>query len=140
MPKQLSHHVVIGFDFGMRHIGVAVGQTITQTAKPLTTLKAQDGIPRWSEIAKLINDWKADTLVVGLPLNMDGTMQPIAYSARKFARRLGNRFQLPVYLVDERLTSYEAKRLLKKSIKHFDPQQIDRYAAKLILESWLKNL
>lgn len=100
---------VIAFDFGTNSIGCAVGQSITGTAQGLTTFKAQDGIPNWEEIGKLLQDWKPDMLVVGLPLNMDGTEQPLTQRARKFANRLNGRFNLPVELQDERLTTVEAK-------------------------------
>lgn len=129
MPE---HHTLMSFDFGMRKIGVAVGQMITHTANPLAILKAKDGIPDWCHIQKLINIWNIDAIVVGIPLNMDGSEQPITFAARKFANRLQSRFKLPVYTVDERLTTIEAKRYKEKQI-----QQFDSYAATLILEQWL---
>ena len=131
MAKLPSEYALLGFDFGLRRIGVAVGQTITQTATPLKTLKAHDGIPNWAEIASLISQWEARVLVVGRPLNMDGSTQEIARLANKFKNRLSGRFNLPVYAVDERLTTIEAKKLAKTNI--------DSIAAKLILESWLRE-
>ena len=140
MHKTRPHKILLGFDFGMKRIGVAVGQSITQTANPLTTLKAQQGIPSWKEIETLINEWKADALIVGIPYNMDNTEQSITFSARKFANRLKGRFHLPVYLVDERLTTIEAKQQLAElGAKYADLKQVDSYAAKIILESWLKQ-
>jgi len=130
---------VLGFDFGMKHIGVAVGQTTTRTATPLTSLKATQGIPNWDQIGQLIDTWGAKALVVGIPLNMDGTEQPITAAAKKFSNRLQDRYQLPVYPVDERLTTVEAKQQLfeAKGYRGLDKKSIDSYAAKLILESWL---
>lgn len=137
----MSNITVLGFDFGMKHIGVAVGQTITRTANPLTSLKALDGIPKWDEIAKIISTWNARALVIGIPLNMDGTEQPITAAAKKFGNRLEARYKLPVHRVDERLTTVEAKQQLFDSsgYKALDKTSIDSYSAKLILESWLQS-
>lgn len=137
----MSNITVLGFDFGMKHIGVAVGQTITRTANPLTSLKALDGIPKWDEIAKIITTWNAQALVLGIPLNMDGTEQPITAAAKKFGNRLEAQFKLPVHRVDERLTTVEAKQQLFDSsgYKALDKASIDSYSAKLILESWLQS-
>lgn len=138
MPKH-SAKVVLGFDFGLRKIGVAIGQSITQSANPLTILKARDGIPSWDEIQKIINDWQAEAFVVGLPLHLDNSEQHISLAARKFARRLQGRFALPVYLVDERYSSREAKSQLKATDSLSADTLVDSYAAKLILESWFRQ-
>lgn len=137
----MSNITVLGFDFGMKHIGVAVGQTITRTANPLTSLKAINGIPNWEEIAQLIKTWGAKALVVGIPLNMDGTEQPITATAKKFGNRLHERFNLPVHGVDERLTTVEAKQQLFESegYRALNKNAVDSYSAKLILESWLQD-
>jgi putative Holliday junction resolvase len=137
----MSNKTVLGFDFGMKHIGVAVGQTITQTANPLTSLKALDGIPNWDEVAKLITTWGAKALVIGIPLNMDGSEQPITAAAKKFSNRLHARFKLPVHPVDERLTTAEAKQQLfdAEGYRALEKTAIDSYSAKLILESWLRG-
>jgi putative Holliday junction resolvase len=137
----MSNITVLGFDFGMKHIGVAVGQTITRTANPLTSLKATDGIPNWDEIAKLISTWGAKALVVGIPLNMDGSDQPITAAAKKFSNRLNAHYKLPVHPVDERLTTVEAKQQLfdTEGYRALDKKSIDSYSAKLILESWLRD-
>ena len=132
---------ILAFDFGTNSIGCAVGQSITDTAQGLPAFKAQDGIPNWDSIAKVISDWQPDLLVVGLPLNMDGTEQPLTQRAKKFANRLQGRFNLPVELHDERLTTVEARaeifsrggyRALKKG-------KVDSISACLILESWFEN-
>ena len=132
---------ILAFDFGTNSIGCAVGQSITGTAQGLPAFKAQDGIPNWEALAKVIGEWKPDLLVVGLPLNMDGSEQPLTQRARKFANRLNGRFNLPVELQDERLTTVEAKsemfsgggdRALKKDT-------VDSISACIILESWFEN-
>ena len=108
----------LGFDFGMKNIGVAIGQTISCTAQPLVVLKAQDGIPDWRAIQSLIDEWLPNALIVGLPYGLQLQEQSITFSARKFARRLKAAYHLPVHLVDERLTTKEARRLLREQGNH----------------------
>lgn len=129
---------VIAFDFGMKRIGVAVGQTVTGIANPLPMLPARDGIPHWDNIQKLIDNWQAEKLIVGHPINMDGSTQLVTHAAKRFSNRLRHRFSLPVELVDERLTTVAARDWAyeTKSRRH---QSIDSVAAKLILEGWLRD-
>lgn len=134
-------HTVLGFDFGLKRIGVAVGQTITQTARPLTILNASQGVPNWLEIKKLILEWGADALIVGLPLNMDGTEQPITERAREFGKQLQAHCQLSVFYVDERLTTVAARDEMHTHLKgaaRFD--RADSMSAKLIVESWFGSM
>lgn len=130
---------VLGFDFGMRRIGVAVGQTVTRTATPLMVLPAQDGAPQWAEIARLIESWGPKELVVGLPLHMDGTEQDLTRAAKRFGNRLQGRFGLPVFWQDERLTSVEAEWTLAEAARNGarSTHETDSMAATLILEAWL---
>lgn len=121
----------MAFDFGMNKIGVAVGQMVTRSANPLTILKAKDGIPNWDEIGKLIKEWQPDQLIVGLPLNMDGTESEMSRLAEKFSRRLNGRLNIPCATMDERLSSFEAEQYAEKD------EKLDAIAAKLILETWL---
>lgn len=140
MHKQPNHQIVLGFDFGLKKIGVAVGQLVTQTATPLTLLKSQNGTPDWQEIEQIIIDWAIDGLIIGLPLNMDGTEQPITKQAKKFGRRLQARFHLPIYFIDERLTTVAAKDIMHTRAngkKRFEPA--DSISAQLIVESWLRS-
>jgi putative Holliday junction resolvase len=127
----------LGFDFGTKRLGVAVGQTITGSASPLATLGSRGGRPDWDAIATLIATWRPQGLIVGLPFNMDDSEAQAAPGARRFARQLEGRFRLPVYLVDERLTSLEAERRLPQRTRR--PGDVDAYAAKLILETWLSE-
>lgn len=130
--------ILIAFDFGMKRTGVAIGQTITQQARPLDTLTALQGQPNWQAIQKLIQKWLPDALVVGIPLNMDGTDQFITQHARQFAEQLRERFSLPVYEMDERLTTKAAREQLFKEggYQALQSGQVDRVAAQLILENW----
>lgn len=130
--------ILIGFDFGMKRIGIAIGQTVTQTARPLDTIKAKDGTPNWNELAKLMKKWMPEAIVVGIPLNMDGTDQPISEKAREFATKLRERFQLPVHEMDERLTTKDARERLftQGGFKALQDGQVDQVAAQLILQNW----
>lgn len=132
---------VLAFDFGTNSIGCAVGQSITGTAQGLSAFKAQDGIPNWEQIGKVIAQWQPDLLVVGLPLNMDGTEQPLTQRAKKFANRLNGRFNLPVELQDERLTTVEAKSEIfaRGGFKALKKGKVDAISACLILESWFEQ-
>lgn len=132
---------VLAFDYGTRHIGAAIGQSITGTARALTVLKANDGIPRWEEIEALIKEWQPDLLVVGLPLNMDGSPSEMTTRTEKFARRLHGRFGLQVTTMDERLSSFEAKgEIIQHSgSREFKKQNVDSLSAQLILESWFNQ-
>lgn len=132
---------VLAFDFGTNSIGCAVGQSITGTAQGLSAFKAQDGIPNWEQIGKVIAQWQPDLLVVGLPLNMDGTEQPLTQRAKKFANCLNGRFNLPVELQDERLTTVEAKSEIfaRGGFKALKKGKVDAISACLILESWFEQ-
>ncbi len=127
--------MLLGFDFGTRRIGVAVGQRITGTARPLLTIRVAQDRPDWEAIGALMAQWQPEAVVVGLPLNMDGSEQVITARARRFSRQLNGRFGLPVHLMDERLSTREAARRLEEDgrpVTHLDP-----HAAAVILESWL---
>ena len=124
--------IIMGFDFGMRRIGVAVGQKVTQTASGLTVVRARDGIPKWEYLDKIVLDWQPEKFIVGLPLNMDGSKSEMSQKAHKFSRRMSSRYNIQSEMFDERLTSFEAR-------EHEEKTHIDAIAAKLILESWLRE-
>lgn len=133
----------LAFDFGLRRIGVAAGQSITRSATPVTTLFANDGQPDWSQLDRLLAQWRPDRLVVGLPYTMRGDEQPITQRARAFAAALEQRYARPVHVVDERLSSKEAearlRELRQQGRKRIRREDIDCAAACIILESWLNN-
>lgn len=135
----MKNNTTIAFDYGVKSIGVAVGQVITGTASPLSTLKANDGIPDWQLISKIFDEWQPSNLLVGLPLNMDGTEQEITQRARKFANRLHGRFGLPVHTHDERLSTVDAKARLFElgGFKKLTKEKVDSVSACLIYESWI---
>ena len=142
-----GQRTLLGFDFGTKRIGIAIAQEITGTANPLVTVKAVKNKPDWESISKIIAEWQPDLLVVGLPLHMDGTEQDMTQAARRFSNQLNGRYQLPVALMDERLTSNEAESILSeqsgsrgslfRDSMFPDKAQIDMISAQLILQSWL---
>lgn len=138
-PKPLR--LLLGFDYGTKQIGVAVGQVITGQARELCILKAQNGVPDWQKVEALLKEWQPDAIVVGLPLNMDGTRSEMSERAEKFARRLNGRFNLPVHTHDERLTTYEAKghRLQQGQNSGYRDRPVDALAAALLLQGWLEE-
>jgi putative Holliday junction resolvase len=123
---------VLGFDYGERRIGVAVGQTVTRTAGPLATLPARHGQPDWTALARLVAEWRPERFVVGLPTTADGAPHPLREAIERFARRLEGRYRRPVVFVDERLSSWAAETDARDS-RH----GLDALAAARILETWL---
>ena len=137
----VGQRTVIGFDFGKKYIGVAIGQEITGSASPLGSVKANDGIPHWDNIEKYLKEWQPDFIVVGLPLNMDGTEQQLTLDAKKFGNRLHGRFGLPVEFQDERLTTADAKEQLfaQGGYRNLKKDNIDAHSAMLIIESFFEQ-
>lgn len=132
---------ILGFDYGTKYIGIAFGQTLTNSAQALTTIVNINGIPNWLAIQKIIREWQPNVLAVGLPLHMDNTEQTITLLAKKFTQELQEQFKLPVYQIDERLTTIEARSQLfsQKGYKGLTKSAIDSYSAKLIVEDWLSQ-
>lgn len=131
----------LGFDYGERHTGVAVGSTYSGMAQPLAVLAAKGPAPDWDGIDRLVAEWKPDGLVVGLPLNMDGSRSRLTRAARAFGESLRARYNLPVHMADERLSSRAATDALLeagvplKRHKH----HIDKLAAQTILQAFLNE-
>ena len=134
---------LLAFDFGLRRIGIAVGDWETHLAHPLEVIDAEDNDTRFGRIAALINEWKPSALVVGLPLSMDGEPHEMTRRAQRFAKQLTGRFSLPVSLVDERLTSFDADLRLREAGVRGDPKSkarkgmTDTFAAQQILQDFL---
>lgn len=129
---------LLAFDFGTRSIGVAIGQRITGTARPLAAIKAQDGTPDWNIIARLLKEWQPEKVVVGLPLNMDGTEQLLTARARNFANKIHGRFGVAITLHDERLSTVEARSGLfeQGGFRALNKGRVDSASAVVILESY----
>ena len=132
---------ILAFDYGLRQIGVAVGNAELGTTQPLTVLRARDGQPDWEEVGRLCREWEPDLLLIGDPLNMDGSVSEMAERARRFSRRLEGRLGLAVAMVDERLSSFEVKQQQRAQGHDGDyrKQPVDSLAAELILRSWLER-
>ena len=128
--------ILLAFDYGTRKIGLASGNDLIGTASPLLPLPCNNGQPDWDRVAAVLDEWRPDTLVVGLPLNMDGSEGPSSARARKFARRLHGRFGLPVVMVDERLSTREARE--RTGQRGADPK-VDSMAAVVIAEGLLNG-
>ena len=130
---------VLAFDFGEQRTGAAVGDAAVGIAHPLTTIDAADRKSRYAAIGELIREWRPALLVVGLPLHMDGSEHELSRLARKFARELNGRFNLPVELVDERLSSDAADLSLAEAgvVGHKRKPVIDQVAAQHILQAYL---
>jgi len=126
--------IVLGFDYGLRRIGVAVGNGLTRTARALPPLAARDGVPDWEQVRRVLEEWKPKRLLVGLPLNMDDTPSEMSERAARFARRLEGRFGIACELVDERLSSFAARGLIHEAGAQGASR--DSVAAYLILEGW----
>jgi putative Holliday junction resolvase len=129
----------LGFDFGTKSLGLAVGSTASGLAQPLTTTAVRHGIPDWTVIDRLVKEWQPDALVIGLPLNMDDSENAMTRAARKFGQRLTARYNLPVHWVDERLTSVDAKNAMVAARVPWRQRKarVDRLAAQAILQSYL---
>jgi len=125
----------LAFDYGTQKIGVAIGTLSRRSAEPLTILSARDGIPQWHQIEALIKEWQPAELLVGLPLNMDGSASELSRRAEKFSRRLEGRFGLKTHTFDERLSSREARETASLMGKEAN-EPIDDIAASLILRGW----
>lgn len=135
---------VLAFDVGSRLTGVAIGNRLTASARPLATLPMRDGSPDWHQLDHLHASWQPETLVVGLPLRLDGTEQPATRAARQFAAALGARYGVPVVLEDERDSSREAAQRFAQARaagarRRSQRAAIDADAAAVILERWLQR-
>lgn len=146
MPKRdplasiLNSDTYLGFDFGVKKIGTAVGQLTTATASPLQTIRSVNQQPDWLKIEKLLAEWQPVGLVVGISRQQNGEDNVVTPKMQKFCRQLHGRYQLPVFEVDETLSTYEAKQLLFDEL-HLNATKLwavqDQLAAQLILQSWL---
>lgn len=138
----IGQRTFMGFDFGTKSIGIAVGQEISGTATALNALPAKDGIPNWDNLKKILDEWQPDLLIVGLPLNMDGTNQEVTFKAKKFAKRLHGMFGYTVEVQDERLTTADAKARLfdHGGYRNLAKGKVDSMSAQIILESYFESL
>ena len=143
MPEALvaASGTILAFDFGIRRIGVAVGESTIGVAHPLSEISGEETEPRFAAIARIIKEWQPQHLVVGLPLTADGAEHDLTRRAQRFARQLEGRFGLPVSLVDERYTSVEAESGLRDTgaRRALREKRIDAAAAQLILQQFFHD-
>ena len=135
MPEE----IFIGFDFGFKRIGVAVGQRLTCTASPLATVNAVHGVPDWKILQQYISTWRPKALIVGLPTCIDDKALYTTAASKRFAKELKKQFLIPVHMVDERLSTVEARAYLFESggYQKIKKTEVDSIAACIILERWL---
>lgn len=133
-----SGQTFLGFDYGSRKIGVAVGQSLTGTARDLDTVRVKGSVPDWNSISSHVDTWQPSAFVVGIPLSREGQETAMSGRARKFGQTLSGRYNLPVHWVNEYLTSEAARALMPRSTDA--PRKKDQIAARLILESFLREL
>ena len=138
MSKPLT---ALAFDFGTRSIGLAYGQSLTGGARELDPLPAKDGKPDWDQVQRVVKEWQPQVLLVGLPLNMDGSESEFGARARKFGQRLHGRLGLPVEYADERLSTRAAKDEARERGHRGDyaNRPVDSIAARIFLEDWLRQ-
>lgn len=138
----MSTETIMGVDFGTGSIGFAIGQTMTGTASPIGAIKAKNGTPDWQQVEKLLKEWQPNLVVVGLPLNMDGSEQEMTQRARKFANRLHGRFGVQITTHDERLSTADAKSHLFETggYRNLKKGNVDAQSAVVILESYFESL
>ena len=142
---EIPARTILALDYGRRRIGLATASTIGGIASALRTLPARAGEPNWQQLDELIAEWQPDLLVIGLPLNVDGTESEMSAEARQFAETLQSRYKLPAEFIDERYTSAEAEdqlqheRRLGVKKKKLKKEDIDARAAQIIAASWLQR-
>lgn len=134
---------ILSFDFGTKKIGIAVGQTITKSSSPLTVLFNKENKVNWEEVGAIIDEWKPELLLIGKPLNMDGTDSDIMKVVDNFSKKLAKLSGIECEYVDERLTSFEArqnfKELMIENNKNIKKEIIDANAAKILIDNWFNQ-
>ena len=142
-PDSSRPETIVAFDFGLRRIGVAVGQDVTSSANPVAAIRNSDAGPDWQAIEKIVGEWRPSRLIVGMPLHEDGSPSEMGVHINAFIKALG-RFELPVEQVDERYSSLEAGEMLKSERAaglrgRINKEEIDSMAATLIAKRWLEK-
>ncbi|MEP6607111.1 MAG: Holliday junction resolvase RuvX [Burkholderiaceae bacterium] len=127
LPRAMTQGIVLGFDYGARRIGVAIGNSLTREARPLSTIHALDSTARWNALTAVIQQWEPSQLVVGVPRHPDGASHAMTERCERFARQLEGRYRLPVARIDERYSSAVAERA----------DDVDAAAAAIIVQQWL---
>ena len=133
--------VVMAFDYGLRNIGIAIGQNITKSASTFYAIKAKEGVPDWVKLDSIIEEWEPGLIIVGDPFNMDGTKSEFQKKIAKFSTELKNRYEIELQMIDERLTTKEAKeRIQDKPDGIKDSANKHSISAQIILEDWFRSI
>ena len=133
--------VVMSFDYGLRNIGIAIGQSITKSASTFYAIKAKEGVPDWIKLDSIIDEWEPSLFIVGDPFNMDGTKSEFQKKIAKFSAELKKRYEIELHMIDERLTSKEAKERIKYEANGIkDSANKHSISAQIILEDWFRSL
>ena len=132
--------IVMAFDFGTKNIGIAIGQEITNSSQTFYTVRAYQGEPEWAQLDKVVFDWNPKLFIVGDPLNFDGSESDIKEKSDKFSNQIHKKYKIPVTLVDERLTTKEARERIKEAVNMSLRSSVDihQVSAQIILESWFR--
>ncbi|MBH2001693.1 MAG: Holliday junction resolvase RuvX [Acinetobacter sp.] len=141
MPDLKTSQSIMAFDFGTQKMGIAIGQSSIESANPLPLFVMKDGIPDWNQLLKLVKEWQPNLFLVGLPLNMDDSESELSARARKFARRLRHQTNIATWMVDERLTTREAREELEFYQNRGQAKRLsaDSFAAALLIQSWYRD-
>ena len=133
--------VVMAFDYGLRNIGIAIGQNITKSASTFYAIKAKEGVPDWIKLDSIVEEWEPGLFIVGDPFNMDGTKSEFQKKITKFSTELKNRYEIQLQMIDERLTTKEAKdRILDKPDGIKNSANKHSISAQIILEDWFRSI
>lgn len=138
----LDHaQTIMAFDFGTQKMGIAVGQQLIESSQALALFPMKDGIPNWENLLKIVKEWQPHLFLVGLPLNMDDSESDLSTRARKFARRLRHQTNITTWMVDERLSTREARETLESYQQQGQAKHLsaDSIAAALLIESWYRE-
>ena len=135
-----ASQIVMAFDFGTKNIGIAIGQEITGSSQTFYTVKANEGEPEWTQLDKVVFDWNPKLFIVGDPLNFDGSESDMKEKSDKFSYQIQKKYKIPVKLVDERLTTKEARERIKEGVDMSlrSSNDIHQVSAQIILESWFR--
>lgn len=141
MPEFNNNQSIMAFDFGTQKMGIAIGQSSIESANPLPLFVMKDGIPDWNQLLKIVKEWQPNLFLIGLPLNMDDSESELSARARKFARRLRHQTNIETWMVDERLTTREARETLGFYQDQGRAKRLsaDSFAAALLIQSWYRD-
>ena len=133
--------VVMAFDYGLRNIGIAIGQNITKSASTFYVIKAKEGEPDWIKLDSIVKEWEPALFIVGDPFNMDGTKSEFQKRISQFSSELNNRYKIRLHMMDERLTTKEAKERIKTESSGLrESANKHSISAQIILEDWFRSI